>query len=305
MSKQKELKKYDELLDKLKHDSELLKNEVLERSETPILRNLSQLNVASRRLTRKPLDPSSEYKACRLFAGGGLDASLHKQFLDQIDVKTGYDSREIFHEVDIDKFLNHRYESLVNTAIEESHQLTSHAFRQAYVSRLEEDWEQSKLSILDSLGFDHAVYLPSQSVYSPYDFTPESPLRDFAAVISSWNRARLIEKKVYPLLKNLTKVTNKHFAELGEYFSMLRTILFEHDESDLGARPSNVNLVAGSIRHSENEYFEHMRARTGAQAGQKHHAVIEAYVTVGFLNLPIILCANGIVACILGATRGG
>ena len=61
----------------------------------------------------------------RLLARGGLDVSLHKQVLDQIDVKTSYEPREAFHEVDIDKFLNNRYETLMSTAIEESHQLVN------------------------------------------------------------------------------------------------------------------------------------------------------------------------------------
>jgi len=54
---------FDDLLTKLKVESTLLKNDVIGPSKVAFTRNLSQLNVASRRLTRKPLDPATENKA--------------------------------------------------------------------------------------------------------------------------------------------------------------------------------------------------------------------------------------------------
>jgi hypothetical protein len=253
----------DSLLQKLSQESKLLKNNVVGHSNSHISRNLSQLNLASRKLARKPRDPSDDSKARILLAAGGLDSSMQKQVLDQIDVLRSFEPRELSHEVDIDKFLNHRYETLKSTAIDESHQLTSHAFRQKYVSRLEEDWEEAKREILEIIGVDHAVRQPDQKAdwgtarKRRHEFTPQPVMVEYASVISAWNTQRLRpqNREPFQLLSRLNNITNNFFPELADYFKVVSSILFRDQETDLYSRPTDSKLVDGALRNLESEYL--------------------------------------------------
>ena len=56
-------------------------------------------------------------------ARGGLDISQHHRLLREIDLSLSYEPLEALTELDVDKFLDHQHQMLVNTAIEEATKL--------------------------------------------------------------------------------------------------------------------------------------------------------------------------------------
>ena len=138
---------------------------------------------------------------------------------------------------------------------------------------MELDWEEAKRDILESINVDHTV-MPSNlrnisgagvdqfgstgSRKRRHDFSQNSPTRAFADVVRAWNRARL-RNESYPLLSRLSNVTARHARDMDEYVHMLRSILFEDDERDSYPASNQKQLVAGAIRHSEQEYMVHIK----------------------------------------------
>ena len=51
----------------------------------------------------------------------------------------------------MDKFLEHQHSMLISTAIEEAAKLTANSFRSHYLRRMENEWEQAKQDLMESI----------------------------------------------------------------------------------------------------------------------------------------------------------
>eukprot|EP01006_Ploeotia_vitrea_P052486 TRINITY_DN67692_c3_g1_i3.p1 TRINITY_DN67692_c3_g1~~TRINITY_DN67692_c3_g1_i3.p1 ORF type:complete len:967 (+),score=523.67 TRINITY_DN67692_c3_g1_i3:2082-4982(+) len=122
-------------------------------------RSITQLDALSRRLARKHpnLDAQEESQAQMFFATKGLDLSKHSRTLRNIDLSKTYESLEPLGELEVEKFLEHQHQMLINTAIEESSNVTASSFRKHYIRKMESDWEQAKQKLLETLGYSSAL----------------------------------------------------------------------------------------------------------------------------------------------------
>jgi hypothetical protein len=110
-------------LEKLLDESKKLVSHIDTGGVPTIQRSIPQLAAFASRLVsshQHGLDPSTESHAQMFFASNGMDITRNQRILRAINLTKSYEPLEHIHELDVDKFLEHQHQMLVNTAIAES-----------------------------------------------------------------------------------------------------------------------------------------------------------------------------------------
>lgn len=179
----------------------------------PILKPLPQLAADARRLAKEhPKEAKMQSQAAILFGKGGVDIEQQPRLLEKDLFRRMDPSREVPTETDLAKCLELKHQTLISSAIEESTKMTENSFRNFYMNKLEDDWDEERKAILEQLGF--------QKLRPPPDTKPamheDTPMSETALVVPS---NMTLEQRVYA-----ETVLNLHRTEKETQQRVINTV---------------------------------------------------------------------------------
>ena len=285
--KKKKVKTMNSLLDKLLLETKSITSSIPSNTTTglPSLhRNLKQLDAASRKFSRKTIDPYIEQKASNLLAEGGIDPSEHDQLLNRIDTTTQYDL--LLNEEDVDVYLMHQYQTLIGTAIEENTRLANYSFRRECINKLENDWNNVKSKIVEELSsssttIGNTITLTNQINESSSSSSKTLSLIDNSGtsnmMINQVNDDQLLQSNEPNDYQGLICLFNKNRLHHSNDFELIDQ--FINIETSITPSIDNTltddyleqwiilsemiryspNYILGALKYTEEEYYEYIK----------------------------------------------
>eukprot|EP00771_Trimastix_marina_P001035 gnl/Trimastix_PCT/2080.p1 GENE.gnl/Trimastix_PCT/2080~~gnl/Trimastix_PCT/2080.p1 ORF type:complete len:831 (+),score=254.74 gnl/Trimastix_PCT/2080:24-2516(+) len=128
--------------------------ELQNRGFPPIQRGLQEIVEQSKSLAKKCSRTGhvNKNKAHYFLAAKGYDAERFTRDINAMDIKATFESLEPLSETDIEGQLQHNFDLVILTAIEESKQLAIQSFQDQLSTHMEMDWEERKQELLQSFG---------------------------------------------------------------------------------------------------------------------------------------------------------
>eukprot|EP00455_Lapot_gusevi_P034553 TRINITY_DN3811_c0_g1_i1.p1 TRINITY_DN3811_c0_g1~~TRINITY_DN3811_c0_g1_i1.p1 ORF type:complete len:856 (+),score=211.32 TRINITY_DN3811_c0_g1_i1:61-2628(+) len=212
-----------------------------------INRSLGQLDEFTKRLARST---QKDVQGQIFFAERGVDVEKQRHILRKIDL-SHFEPIETVPELDVERFLEHNFQMIFDTAIEECNRMSADSFRNLHVRKLEDDWQSAKRAILAagtlSLSQPDSAMLapatPSRGARAPLEPTvaavPLSNRDSLYAVSVQRINASMRDRTPMPVVSTFKERCeqvnqaesnrNKNWDEAKECWELLRCMVDEKD----------------------------------------------------------------------------